>query len=162
MGKLFIRVDDRLIHGQTLIAWCPTLKIQEIIAVDDVSAKNAMLKSIMTMSVPKDYNASVVTIMEAKEKLQKESTRNRLLIVKYPTQLLEIKDEIINCDGIVLGNMAKREDTPYNLSGAQEMYYLSDDDVKAIDNLIEAGISVKFQQLPTSKLTEWESFRKSI
>ena len=46
MGKIVVRVDDRLIHGQTIVAWCPTLAIQEIIAIDDESAKNPMLKSI--------------------------------------------------------------------------------------------------------------------
>ena len=55
MGKIVVRVDDRLIHGQTIVAWCPTLAIQEIIAIDDESAKNPMLKSIMTMSVPPLY-----------------------------------------------------------------------------------------------------------
>ena len=69
MGKLYVRVDDRLIHGQTIVAWCPTLKIDEIIAIDDVSAKNPMLKSILTMSVPKNYKADIVTTDEAKEML---------------------------------------------------------------------------------------------
>ena len=45
MGKLYVRVDDRLIHGQTIVAWCPTLRIEEIIAVDDASAQNPVLKS---------------------------------------------------------------------------------------------------------------------
>ena len=59
MGKIVVRVDDRLIHGQTIVAWCPTLAIQEIIAIDDESAKNPMLKSIMTMSVPPLYKVTV-------------------------------------------------------------------------------------------------------
>ena len=61
MGKIVVRVDDRLIHGQTIVAWCPTLAIQEIIAIDDESAKNPMLKSIMTMSVPPLYKTHIVT-----------------------------------------------------------------------------------------------------
>ena len=52
MADLYVRIDDRLIHGQTIVAWCPTLQIKEIVAVDDVSAKNPMLKTIMTMGVP--------------------------------------------------------------------------------------------------------------
>ena len=61
MGKTFVRVDDRLIHGQTIVAWVPTLKIEEIIAVDDVSASKPMLKSIMTMGVPTQYETHIVT-----------------------------------------------------------------------------------------------------
>ena len=44
MGKVYVRVDDRLIHGQTVLAWCPTLSIQEIIAIDNDSASNPMLR----------------------------------------------------------------------------------------------------------------------
>ena len=94
MGNLYVRVDDRLIHGQTIVAWCPTLKIDEIIAIDDVSAKNSMLKSIMTMSVPKIYKADIVTTEQAREILSQESDKNRLVIVKYPELLTKIKDVI--------------------------------------------------------------------
>ena len=41
MAKTYVRVDDRLIHGQTIVAWCPTLSIKEIIAIDDDSAKKS-------------------------------------------------------------------------------------------------------------------------
>ena len=87
MGKLYVRVDDRLIHGQTIVAWCPTLGIQEIIAVDDVSAANPMLKSILTMGVPKNYKTGIVTTQEAKELLAAGSDKTRLLIVKFPQKL---------------------------------------------------------------------------
>ena len=69
MAKTYVRVDDRLIHGQTIVAWCPTLEVQEIIAVDDASASNAMLKNIMTMGVPSTYKTHIVTTDEAKKLL---------------------------------------------------------------------------------------------
>jgi len=155
-------VDDRLIHGQTLVAWCPTLKIQEIIAVDDAIAQNPVLKSIMTMSVPKNYQTSIVTVNEAKELLKEESGKNRLLILKSASHLQELKEEITGCDEIILGNLAKRENTPYNLPGAAGMFYLSDEDVNTIDQIVSAGIQVTFQQMPNSAFTKWETFRKSI
>ena len=67
MAKTYVRVDDRLIHGQTVVAWAPTLHIGEIIGVDDVSAANPMLKSILTMGVPKQYITHIVTTAEAME-----------------------------------------------------------------------------------------------
>lgn len=70
MADLYVRIDDRLIHGQTIVAWCPTLQIKEIVAVDDVSAKNPMLKTIMTMGVPGTYKTHIVTAQEAKEILK--------------------------------------------------------------------------------------------
>jgi PTS system mannose-specific IIB component len=162
MAKTYVRVDDRLIHGQTIIAWCPTLSIKEIIAIDDESAKNPMLKSIMTMGVPGGYKTHIVTIEEAKQMLSRESSSNRLVIVKFPSKLPAIEKEIMNSDQVILGNIAKREDTIYKVSGATGIFYLSDNDVKIIDSLVSKGIQICFQQLPTTAKTSWEAFKKSI
>lgn len=162
MGKTYVRVDDRLIHGQTIVAWCPTLSIQEIIAIDDVSAKNPMLKSIMTMGVPSSYKTNIVTTEEAKKLLANDAGNNRLVIVKYPAKLSEIQEEISGAEFIMLGNLAKRNDTIHKASGATGIFYLSDNDVSIIDGLVSKGLEVIFQQLPTTSKTTWESFKKSI
>lgn len=162
MGKLYVRVDDRLIHGQTIVAWCPTLGIDEIIGVDDISAANPMLKSIMTMGVPKNYKTNIVTTAEAKELLKKESNKNRLLIVKYPSVLQNLTDYIKNCEQLILGNIAKREDTNHKVSGATGIFYLSDSDVEILDNLVAEGIDVVFHQLPNTTKVSWQQFKETI
>lgn len=162
MGKTYVRVDDRLIHGQTVVAWCPTLKIEEIVAVDDKSASNPMLKSIMTMGVPKNYKTHIATTAEAKEILQNKSEKNRLVIVKYPSKLPELEEEILDSEFIILGNLAKREDTIHKVNGATGIFYLSDSDISLIDSLVEKGLDVSFQQLPSTSKLSWEAFKKKI
>lgn len=162
MAKTIIRVDDRLIHGQTIIAWCPTLNIQEIIGIDDVSAQNPMLKSIMTMGVPKQYITHIVTTEQAKALIGIPSNNIRLVIVKYPSLLKEIKDSVLECEQIILGNMAKREDTNHQVSGATGIFYLSDQDITEIDTLVNQGFKVDFQQLPNASGMSWETFKKSL
>ena len=162
MAKTYIRVDDRLIHGQTIVAWCPTLSIKEIIAIDDESAKNPVLKSIMTMGVPSSYKTHIVTVEEANKILSGESNVNRLVIVKYPGKLEEIKEVIKHSEGVILGNLAKRENTIHKVSGATGIFYLSDQDVAIMDGLAAAGADICFQQLPATSKTSWETFRKTI
>lgn len=162
MAKTYIRVDDRLIHGQTIVAWCPTLAIQEIIAIDDVSAMNPMLKSIMTMGVPPTYKTYIVTTEQAKDLLAKESDKNRLVIVKLPDKLKELQEEILKSEYIILGNLAKREDTIHKVGGATGIFYLSDTDIEIIDEIVKKGVRVSFQQLPSSVGTSWDTFKKTI
>jgi PTS system mannose-specific IIB component len=162
VAKTYIRVDDRLIHGQTIVAWCPTLSIKEIIAIDDESAKNPVLKSIMTMGVPSNYKTHIVTTEEAKKILAGESSVNRLVIVKFPGKLDEMQEEIERASLIILGNLAKREDTIHKVSGATGIFYLSDKDVSIIDRIVSKGTEVCFQQLPSTTKTSWEVFKKSI
>lgn len=161
MAKTYVRVDDRLIHGQTIIAWCPILAIQEIIAIDDISAMNPMLKSILAMGAPSMYKTHIVTTQEAKELLRNDNGKNRLVIIKTPIKLAEIEPEIIGCENIVLGNIAKREDTNHKVSGATGIFYLSDQDVSIIDGLTAKGFTVFFQQLPSTSKISWESFKKN-
>ena len=162
MGKVYVRVDDRLIHGQTIVSWCPLWKIKEIIGVDDENARNPTLKSIMTMSVPTSYNTNIVTIEEAKALLTKDSKDNRLLIVKFVTVLQPLLKYIKGCELIQLGNLGKRADCIYQLPGATGIFFLSKQDVADIDALVKQGFQVNFQQLPNMVKTSWDSFRKTI
>lgn len=162
MGKTFVRVDDRLIHGQTVVAWCPTLGIAEIIAVDDTSAKNPMLKSILTMGVPSKYKTKIVTREEAKQLLQESSDKSRLLIVKFPSVLKDLEEEMDNVEQIVLGNLAKRDDTIHKVGGATGIFYLSEDDVEFLDKLNKKKMKVSFHQLPSTQEISWDSFMKNI
>lgn len=162
MGKVYVRVDDRLIHGQTIVAWCPTLGIEEIIAIDDVSAQNPMLKSILTMGVPKNYKTNIVTTAEANELLKQSSDKNRLVIVKFPEKLAEIAENIKNCEQLILGNIAKRDDTIHKVSGATGIFYLSNSDVKILDDLANTGIDIVFHQLPNATKVTWKAFKETI
>jgi mannose/fructose/N-acetylgalactosamine-specific phosphotransferase system component IIB len=162
MGKMYVRVDDRLIHGQTIVSWCPTWSIKEIIGIDDESAKNPTLRSIMAMGVPKSYTTHIVTTEEAKELLAKTSSNNRLVIVKFPSKLKSILECIKGCELIQLGNISKRADTIHHLSGATGIFFLSKQDVEDIDELVKQGFTVNFQQLPNQAKTNWDSFKKSI
>lgn len=162
MADLYVRIDDRLIHGQTIVAWCPTLGIKEIVAIDDVSAKNPMLKTIMTMGVPSTYKTHIVTTEEAKELLKSPGNGNRLVIIKRPDRLLELEEEVGSAKAITLGNLAKQADSLHKLDGATGIFYLSGSDVETLDRFAEKGVDVHFHQLPTSAKTTWEAFKKTI
>lgn len=162
MVKTYVRVDDRLIHGQTIVAWCPTLGIKEIIAIDDESAKNPVLKSIMTMGVPPAYKTHIVTTEQAKELLAKERKGNRLVIVRYPRVLPALETKITDAEVIILGNLAKREDTIHKVKGATGIFYLSESDVELLDGLANMELEVCFQQLPSTTKITWQAFKKSI
>ena len=162
MGNVYIRVDDRLIHGQTIVAWCPTLGIEEIIAIDDASASNPMLKYILTMGVPKNYKTHIVTADQANEMLKTGSSKNRLVIVKLPEKLQQIRENIGDCKQLILGNLAKRSDTVHKVNGATGIFYLSDKDIALLDELAADGQEIIFHQLPTATKVTWKAFKETL
>ena len=116
MGQNYFRIDDRLIHGQIVTAWCSHLNIQEIIAIDDTLAGNSMLQSIMLMGVPKQYKSCVVTMAQAKELFAQPSDCNRLFVTRFPQDLTHFREELKRCEIVIIGNAAKRHGAKFNLT----------------------------------------------
>lgn len=55
MAKVTLtRVDFRLVHGQVVVKWSKVAKANKIIVVDDVVAKDDLLKSVFKMAVSSD------------------------------------------------------------------------------------------------------------
>lgn len=164
MGKLYVRVDDRLIHGQIVTSWCHTLAIRQIIAVDDELAQNPMLQSIMTMGVPAQYSPQILTIENAKVLLQQESEKNRLLIVRFCNILAPLREQLKNAEHINLGNSSKLPDTVYQFArGAGWYIYLSQADADLLRAMVEEdGVTVISQQLPQEKKIDWQAMKKEL
>jgi mannose/fructose/N-acetylgalactosamine-specific phosphotransferase system component IIB len=164
MGKLYVRVDDRLIHGQIVTAWCQTLGIGQIIAVDDELAQNSMLQSIMTMGVPAHYNPKIVTADDARALLEQDSDTNRLVIVRFCHILGALREQIKNAEHINLGNSSKLPDAIYQLARGTGWYiYLSQADADLLRiEAEEDGVTVFSQQLPQEKKIEWPAMKKEM
>lgn len=64
MSWILHRVDDRLIHGQVVIAWGQRLNPARIWVVDDASAASAWEKELLESSAP-GVEVRVVTVADA-------------------------------------------------------------------------------------------------
>ncbi len=163
MANLYVRIDDRLIHGQIVTAWANTLGIKEIFAVDDVLASNPMLKSIMLMGVPAMYHPQIVTAAQAQALLKQEPKVNRLLITRHCRNLAGLRNEIQNAQHINLGNCSKQPDTVHNYpSGAGRYLCLNQADIDTLNTLEEDGIDIFCQLLPPDKKKSWQELKKSV
>lgn len=163
MASNFFRIDDRLIHGQIVTAWCGFWKIGEIVAIDDKLASNPTLQKIMLMGIPATYKAHVVTVAEAKELFREESAKNRLFVTRFPMDLQNFREELKMCETVVIGNAAKRPDTKYNLTkGGGSVFFASDEDVALFDEVEKDGVNLIYQTVPKSPAKAWSEMRKLV
>ena len=163
MGKNYLRIDDRLIHGQIVTAWCGHLGIQEIVAIDDALATNTMLQSIMLMGIPKQYKSHVVTKAQAKELFAQEAEGNRLFVTRFPQDLTDLREELKSCELAIIGNAAKRPDTKFNLTkGGGSVFFASQADIALFDAISADGVKLVYQTVPKSPAKEWPEIRKGI
>ena len=51
MSISFVRIDDRVIHGQLITRWARELPCDGIVAIDDAVAADPLLSSVMKGAV---------------------------------------------------------------------------------------------------------------
>ena len=85
MAVSFVRIDDRMIHGQTVTRWAVEYPCDGIIAVNDAAASNPVLKSAYKSAAP-DKKTFVWTMEHFLEKAQtvRDSETRYFLITKNP------------------------------------------------------------------------------
>ncbi len=155
---IYVRVDDRLIHGQIIANWAGYLNVKNIIGIDDKTAGNPALQSIMKMSVPKTYACDILNVENGISKVEElsKSSENTLVIVRFPYLLEKVIANIEKIESVNIGNVSKSERTSYEVGNN---VYLSDEDVKAINNLYDRGVNITFKTLPDSQGANWGKIR---
>jgi mannose/fructose/N-acetylgalactosamine-specific phosphotransferase system component IIB len=80
---MYLRVDDRLVHGQVVTAWVKQLKTKRIIVVDDGPAANKFVGKALKLAAPSGVDLRLVTVERIAGALTKD-TPYILVIAKYP------------------------------------------------------------------------------
>ncbi|MGO2539273.1 MAG: PTS sugar transporter subunit IIB, partial [Leuconostoc mesenteroides] len=90
MSISFVRIDDRIIHGQTVTRWAKEYPCDGLIAVNDAAATNPILKDAFKSASEK--KTFVWTLDHFKEKAQQvlDSDRQYFLITKTPQDMKKI------------------------------------------------------------------------
>lgn len=160
---LYIRIDDRLIHGQIVTAWCQALDIKKILAVDDTLAQNEMMKSIMTMGVPEVYRPQIVSTEEAIVFLRQGDLKNNvLLLTRFARNLQSFLPVLPVAEFINIGNCSKQTEEKYGFRGhgVGNVLSFTEEDFQALEALAQKGQKVIFQQMPKDKALDWQAIKQ--
>ena len=145
MSVSFLRIDDRMIHGQTVTRWSLEYPCDGLIAVNDKAATTDALKmAYKSASTKKTF---VWTYEAWKKKNQKvlDSKDNYFLITKDPS---DVKKVIVGpCNdrpgAVKLGN---------NQSITQE-------EAEALEAISKAGYEIEFALIKEASIGTWDKFR---
>jgi mannose/fructose/N-acetylgalactosamine-specific phosphotransferase system component IIB len=75
----FIRVDDRVIHGQTIACWINEFPCNGIILVDDKLAGDTVMGNIYRNAVPSDIKVHIFTVDKALQKLDEIKISQKII-----------------------------------------------------------------------------------
>lgn len=129
---MFIRVDDRLVHGQVVTAWIKQLNAKKIFVVDDLAASNPIISKALIMATPKHVELVIKSVEDAKTSISELNEEQTMLITKAPVNvnaLIEANDSFnwtINVGNI---GMAKGREK------FAQTVHLDEENLAAINNL---------------------------
>lgn len=147
MDNVYIRVDDRLVHGQIITNWVKYLNIKYLIVVDDKTAQNNMLKQIMGFVIPKNIESCICSHEEFK---QIDMKSNTLIIVKDPQGLNKLMENNIDVKEIIIGTVVEKKDA----KKFTKNIFLTSEEKDIFDKISKKNL-IKLQQLPDNKENIW-------
>jgi len=85
MALVFVRIDNRLIHGQVLEAWVPFVQADCIVVANDEIARKPLQKIMMQASVPSRTQVEIGTVAEAIVLLNSPQLNKRRILLLFGT-----------------------------------------------------------------------------
>lgn len=153
MGIVLVRVDNRLIHGQILESWIPTVRADCIVVANDQLAEIAFQKLLMESAVPKGIKVAIGTIEEMARYLRSDEVAERriLLLFADPQDALQAHRLGVDFAELNLGNLHGGKDKK-RLSCTVA---LNNNDIKNLQALEDEGVKVVLQCVPSDRQRLW-------
>ncbi len=153
MGIVLVRVDNRLIHGQILESWIPTVRADCIVVANDQLAEIAFQKLLMESAVPKGIKVAIGTIAERGCFLRSDEVAERriLLLFANPKDALQAHRLGVNFAELNLGNLHGGKDK----RRVSCTVALNNDDIKNLQELENEGIKIVLQCVPSDRQRLW-------
>lgn len=149
MDVQLFRIDDRLIHGQVVLGWAKPLKSKRIILCDNEVSQSEWEKELYCSCVPENLQAIVCNVDEASSMLTQNSHQEdkTIVLVKEPSVVMDIVKHGYVPGTVNLGGLHFSDQRKKYLS----YLYLNDEEVKQLHWLLNKGIHIYCQDVPTGK-----------
>lgn len=162
MSVSFVRIDDRMIHGQTVTRWAKEYPCDGLIAVNNAAAKNPVLTQAYKAASDKKTFVWDKEAWQAKSSKVLESDSRYFLITKNPIDMKEILVD----QGFVPSDVKEIIVGPANdRPGAVKLgnnQSITPEEAAALEAIQAAGYKVKFQLLPDVSIGYWDDFKSKF
>lgn len=158
MAVSFVRVDDRMIHGQTCTRWALEFPCDGIVAVNDKAANTPVLKAAYKSASGKKTFVWTLEEWEAKKQKVLESKDQYFLITKNPIDMEKILVEHSFQPGVKDVIIGPCNDRPgaVKLGNNQSV---TQEEAEALEKIMQAGYNVEFALLKDEAIGNWKKFR---
>ncbi len=158
MSIVLARVDSRLVHGQVLEAWVPSVKADCIVVANDAVAANSFQRTIMQAAVPSSIKLIIGTLQETSQILSSADLLKKrvLLLFDCSADALQARRLGVEYTKLNLGNMHSAEGTNrYSCTIA-----LDQRDIQNLNQIEEQGVTIVAQCVPSDREQGWHKLMR--
>lgn len=147
----WVRLDERMIHGQVATKWSRTLGVDRIVVADDTAAASDIMQKSLMMAAPATCKTAIVTVDKAVSLCNdpRAAGLKILLIVSTPENLLRVAKEVKDIPQINVGNYGRV--APKHGTEARKTYtknlYAYEDEVEVLRQVMATGIPCNVQTI---------------
>ncbi len=155
MTQFWVRVDERLIHGQVTVAWRRYLNYTALCIADDQTAADPFLSAVLAAATPDGVQTTICTVADA---ARAAPWANALILVKTPQAALKLRQSGLGFDQLDIGNIAAGP-------GKKRVYRsisLGHTDIAALSQLAAQGVQITFRQTPDDRAETWNAIKKRL
>lgn len=140
----FLRIDDRLIHGQVIVGWLPEIKPDRLLVVNDKISEDFMRQELMALSVPPEIDLKFFSTGEVSAEAVSEQS---FLLVASPRDAWECLQKGIAPQRFNVGGMHSRD----NKEEIFEALHVDSEDRHYFDKILDMGVVPVFQPTPQNE-----------
>ena len=143
--QCLLRIDDRLLHGQVLVAWAAAVRPERIVLASDGVAGDPERRALYEALPQDDYEITIATLAQAAAELS--GARAVLAVCVSPLDALRIVDAGAPLHAVQVGGL---HDAP-GKTRILDYVHVSAADRDAFRALVARGVAVVAQDLPQNR-----------
>ncbi|WP_265459484.1 PTS sugar transporter subunit IIB [Enterococcus sp. HY326] len=151
-----LRLDDRLIHGQTGMMWTKELKVDGIVVANDTVANDKTQQMALKMATPNNVKVIIKSVNDAITLLENPKAKNMriLLLVNNLDDALALTQKLPEIEYVNLGNYGRMVQSEKKRISILPEMRITIDDYQKIQQLESLNAKTYFQMLPDDKKTK--------
>ncbi len=151
MSVVLYRIDDRLVHGQVMMAWSKIYQSRRIFIVDDQTAADSFLCDVMKMAVPGDYDLHIYSTEKAVEAIQNDPPdKKTMVLAKTPQTMQALQQGGTGMKELNVGNIGAGPGRKAVMRNIQ----MSPKELDTLKEIQTAGVRVYLQIFPDAKAVD--------
>lgn len=149
-----VRIDDRLIHGQVCTTWVKYCKIERVDIVDDSVDADPLQQTILKLTAPPRVDIYIHSVEKFTKVYKRGILKSAMLILTNPHDILKLIESGVKMEYVNVGGMQYQQGKR-QITGSVSV---SEGDLEAFRKIIQSGVRVEIQIVPTDKKTNMERY----